>query len=62
MLNVIINIIHCAFMVLLISLLFAYLEGMRPQNKQVPKPGLIKTVKYGPDVKAAFESLNLMPT
>lgn len=49
-------------MVWLISLLFAFNEGMRPQKKQVPKPGLINTVQYWSDVKAAFENLNLMPT
>jgi len=62
MLNVIINIIYCAFIVWLISLLFAILESMRPQKKQVPKPGLINTVQYGFDIKAAFKSLNLMLT
>jgi len=62
MLNVIINIIYCAFIVWLISLLFAILESMRPQKKQVPMPGLINIVMLGSDVKASFESHNLMLT
>ncbi len=62
MINVFINVIDCAFTVCLISLLFAFQEGMRPQKKQVPKPGSINILKHGSDVKTAFESLNLIPT
>jgi len=62
MLNVFIDVIYCAFMVWLISLLFASLEGMHLKKKQVPTPDSINIVKHRSDVKSAFESLNLMPT
>ncbi len=38
--------------------LCGFLEGLKPQKKQVPEPGSINILRHGSNVKSAVKTIN----